>query len=137
MELEVKTDSLFLETPSQKKIKVNRKKNKEENETSYEAKQLDFKMNMHNKNKYKKEASFIKTTQSFNIEDLVVSEMAFDQNKQKTWKTMHVCDKWKLIKDYISKHQDENLDEINIKKQLLSKQLVVDYDPISKTIKSI
>ena len=147
MEITSLTDKLFDGIVQKKKPVIIKDS---DNKVSREAKTLEFQINKHLQEKYKKTERISFTSLSATpqtslcasiFDNLVDKEITVNRKKAKTWNTLNNCDKWKLVKEYFKKnknlYEDKVYNEKSIKQMLLSNNLEVIYDKDTNTIKDI
>ena len=138
MEITTLTDKLFDGIVKKKKPVVLKDT---DNMVSREAKALEYQINKHLHDKYKKteKVTFTKPISpqsSSKFDNIIDDEIITNRKKAKTWNTLNTCDKWTLVKEYF-KNNKETFNEKRIKNLLLSNTLQVIYDKNTNCIKSI
>lgn len=140
MNITLLTDQLF-DSIVKKKKQILLKES--DNNVPREAKTLEFQINKHLQEKYKKTERVSFTTSPLtqtNFDDLIDKEISKNRKKAKSWNNLNNCDKWKLVQEYFKNNKSalKNIHrDRDIKQLLLSNNLEVIYDKDTNSIKNI
>jgi hypothetical protein len=152
MEIENKVASMFdnikqdiVKNKGKRAVKIHPEPNSiPQSKDLRDAKALEFKLNKHLMNKYKKEdkVSFtsLEPCQNDNVYKLIENDVTKHISKSHNWKSMSMFEQWKHIQQYITQGGCDNVKNIplsKLKQLLVNKRLTIDFDKDKKQITNI